>query len=105
VPLPDGILDAEYLDILDHQLESILSRFTPDLVCYQCGVDVLAADKLGRLGLSLDGCRKRDEMVFSRMHSLDIPVVCAMGGGYAEDIRLIVEAHANTFRLARHYWA
>jgi len=27
--------------------------------------------------------------------------MCSMGGGYSKDIKIIVDAHANTFRLAQ----
>jgi acetoin utilization deacetylase AcuC-like enzyme len=39
-------------------------------------------------------------MVFHIAKNQQIPVVCSMGGGYSKELRLIVEAHMNTFRLA-----
>lgn len=104
IELPDGTTDEVYLHTLAECLPRILSTATPDIVFYQCGVDILAADKLGRLGVSIDGCRMRDQLVFESCFNAGLPVVCAMGGGYAPDIRNIVDAHTNTFRLARHYW-
>ena len=98
IPLEDGIRDKEYLDVLDRNLDKVLSAFTPDFVFYQCGVDVLESDKLGRLSLSLEGCKQRDERVFNAVKELNLPVVCSMGGGYSKDIKVIVEAHANTYR-------
>lgn len=98
VGLPDGIKDKEYLYLLEHSLENILQDFTPDFVFYQCGVDIIETDKLGRLGVSLQGCRDRDRIVLKTAHQLKVPVVCSMGGGYSKDIRHIIEAHANTFR-------
>ncbi|MBY0424867.1 MAG: histone deacetylase, partial [Cytophagales bacterium] len=67
----------------------------------QSGVDVLETDKLGRLKLTLNGCKQRDAYVFNLAKQNRIPVACAMGGGYSENISDIVEAHANTFRLAQ----
>jgi acetoin utilization deacetylase AcuC-like enzyme len=100
VPLKDGISDGEYLEILHQNLAVISSQFKPDFIFYQAGVDVLASDKLGRMNLSLDACKKRDEIVFLFTKQLNLPVVCTMGGGYSPEIKTIIEAHANTFRVA-----
>jgi acetoin utilization deacetylase AcuC-like enzyme len=70
-----------------------------DIIFYQCGVDVLETDKLGRLGLTRLGCKKRDERVFEFSRNISAPIVCTMGGGYSKEIKHIVEAHANTFRV------
>lgn len=104
VPLPDGITDAPYLALLDQHLPALFDQVQPDLVFYQCGVDILETDKLGRLGVSTAACRERDKRVLERCHRNDIPVVCSMGGGYSPEIKHIVEAHCNTFRLVQHYW-
>lgn len=104
VPLPDGITDAPYLALLDQYLPTLFDQVQPDLVFYQCGVDILETDKLGRLGVSTAACRERDKRVLERCHRNDIPVVCSMGGGYSPEIKHIVEAHCNTFRLVQHYW-
>ncbi len=104
VELPDGITDEAYLHLLKENLESIEQVFIPDFVFYQCGVDILATDKLGRLGVSLRGCKERDEMVMRFCLKHKTPLVAAMGGGYSEDIKIIVEAHCNTFRLAKEFF-
>ena len=101
IGVPDGIDDQHYLALLDRHLKDAVDRVAPDFIFYQCGVDVLSTDKLGRLGLSMQGCKKRDEMVLGICHSNQSPVTAAMGGGYSEDIRYIIEAHANTFRIAQ----
>ena len=98
VGLPDGIKDKEYLHLLEQSLETILADFRPEFVFYQCGVDIIETDKLGRLGVSIQGCRERDRIVFNIVKQLSVPVVCSMGGGYSKDIRHIIEAHANTYR-------
>lgn len=100
VALPDGIEDTEYLKLLDFHLKNIIDNVQPDFIFYQCGVDILNTDKLGRLKVSTDGCKRRDEMVFEEAKKNHIPVCCSMGGGYSEDIKVIVEAHCNTFRSA-----
>ncbi|GAB5417864.1 MAG: histone deacetylase [Crocinitomicaceae bacterium] len=101
VALSDGCSDQEYWHQLEASLDQILSNFHPDFIFYQCGVDVVATDKLGRLGLSREGCKRRDEIVFSTVKSLEVPVVSTMGGGYSPHIKDIVEAHANTYRVAQ----
>jgi acetoin utilization deacetylase AcuC-like enzyme len=98
VELEDGIQDKEYLALLSKNLDDILNRFQPDFVFYQCGVDILESDKLGKLGVSMKGCQKRDRIVFDTVRQLHVPVVCTMGGGYSPQIKDIVEAHAQTFR-------
>lgn len=98
VELPDGTNDTAYLELLSRNMDEILSDFRPDFIFYQSGVDVLESDKLGKLSLSIDGCKRRDDCVFSIVKELEVPVVCSMGGGYSPNIKDILEAHANTFR-------
>lgn len=101
VGLPDGIGDEEYLAILEKYLPSMIEREQPDFIFYQAGVDILSTDKLGRLNVSLQGCRQRDKRVLEICHRLGIPLVVLMGGGYSPKISDIVNAHANSFRLAQ----
>ncbi len=100
VPLPDGIDDRTYLATMDQYLMPALDAFEPDFIFYQAGVDILAEDALGRLGVSLAGCKARDEKVLRYAHRNQIPMCVSMGGGYAPKIQSIVEAHAQTYRLA-----
>lgn len=104
VPLPDGTDDAAYLAHLSATLPRLLDAVQPDFVFYLSGVDVLATDKLGHLALSRAGCRHRDEYVLGLCHRHRLPVVVCMGGGYSERLADIVEAHANTFRVAADLW-
>ena len=101
VPLDDGLSDGPYLDILKHYLSDLLQSVQPDIVFYLSGVDVLATDKLGRLGLSLEGCRQRDEWVFECCRAAGLPVAVSMGGGYSKRLSHIVDAHCNTFETAQ----
>ena len=71
------------------------------MIFYQSAVDVLATDALGKLALSQEGCKARDEYVLRQAKAANIPVAIVMGGGYSEDIDDVVEAHCNTFRLAQ----
>lgn len=104
IPLKKGVSDLQYLEILEQQLELLIHGLEPDFIFYLCGVDILETDKLGTLSLSKDGCRQRDEMVLTACYKAEIPVQCSMGGGYSKDIEIIVDAHANTFRLAQQIW-
>lgn len=101
VGLPDGMDDLAYLRLLENTLPRLFDEFQPDFAFYQSGVDVLATDKLGRLALSREGCRRRDLYVFSLCKKNGVPVAVSMGGGYSPRIADIVEAHANTFRSAQ----
>jgi len=62
----------------------------------------LVSDKLGKLSLSIQGCKERDRFVLQNCKDYNIPVMCSMGGGYSPDIKTIVNAHANTYRLAQN---
>jgi acetoin utilization deacetylase AcuC-like enzyme len=99
--LPDCINDKAYLNILETTLPRLIDKVMPDFIFYQSGVDVLESDKLGRLNLSIQGCKQRDQFVFQQCLKNKIPVAVSMGGGYSEDIKIIVDAHCNTFRLAQ----
>lgn len=100
IPLPDGIDDEAYLHLLQENLTQLFNQVRPDFVFYLSGVDILATDKFGKLKISMEGCKQRDAMVFEHCKKQKTPVVVAMGGGYSPDVRDIVEAHCNTFRLA-----
>lgn len=101
IGLPDGTDDHLYLSTLKQTLPGLIDRVQPDFVFFQSGVDVLATDKLGRLGMSIQGCRERDRFVLSLCKQNRLPVAVSMGGGYSPQIAHIVEAHANTYRLAQ----
>ncbi|AEE49180.1 histone deacetylase [Haliscomenobacter hydrossis] len=101
IGLPDKTDDRTYLRILKKTLPELLENVQPELVFYLSGVDVLESDKLGRLSLSPAGCRERDWFVLKTCKENDLPVAVSMGGGYSESLALIVEAHANTYRVAQ----
>lgn len=104
IPLDDGTDDKTYLSALDHHLNQLIDQKQPEFIFFQSGVDVLATDQLGRLGLTIEGCKQRDRMVLSLAHKNQIPIVASMGGGYSKNIRDIIEAHANTYRLAQEIY-
>lgn len=84
---------------MEGAIEAVV-KADPDIVFYQAGVDGLAADKLGRLHLTFEGLKRRDELVFEALRQRRIPCVITLGGGYSDPIELTVAAHANTFRTA-----
>ena len=100
IALKDGTSDLEYLSILTEVLPKLIDQQKPDFIFYLAGVDILETDKLGKLSCTLQGCKKRDEILFSICKKHQIPVQVSMGGGYSKDIKVIIEAHANTFRTA-----
>jgi acetoin utilization deacetylase AcuC-like enzyme len=100
LPLPDGTDDDTYLRLLKNTLPRLMDEVQPDFAFFQSGVDVLATDRLGRLGLSLVGCKERDRIVWQTCKDNGVPVVAVMGGGYSPRLADIVEAHCNTFRTA-----
>jgi len=101
VALTDGIKDDEYLYLLEKNVNEIFQNFTPDFIFFQSGVDILETDKLGKLNLSIAGCKKRDEFVCKLAKEVNVPIVASMGGGYSKEIKHIVEAHSNTYRVAQ----
>ena len=101
IPLPDGIEDEAYLSLVEAHVSQLLKSQQPDFAFYLSGVDILATDKFGKLHITTAACAKRDQIVFEKLQQRNIPCVVAMGGGYSPDIRHIVDAHCNTFRLAK----
>ena len=101
IPIPDGSGDAYYLSKLKETLPQLIETVQPDFIFYLSGVDILETDKLGRLNCTVDGCKERDRFVFETIKKLEIPLQVSMGGGYSPDIKIIIDAHANTFRLAQ----
>lgn len=100
----DGISGSDYLQLLSQHLPQIVEQVNPDFIFYLAGVDILETDKLGRLGVSITDCKRRDEFVLNLAHEKNIPVMASMGGGYSKEIKYIVEAHANTYRVAKEIW-
>lgn len=100
IELETGTGDDVYLSILRENLPKLIQSIKPEFIFFQSGVDVLETDKLGKLSLSINGCRERDFMVLNLALKNDIPLVAVMGGGYSPQLKDIVEAHCNTYRIA-----
>jgi acetoin utilization deacetylase AcuC-like enzyme len=101
IALADGTNDDAFLTILNDVLPKLIKTEKPDFLFYLAGVDVLQTDKLGKLALTLGGCKTRDEIVFKAAKQYEIPIQVSMGGGYSPEIKTIIEAHSNTYRAAR----
>lgn len=99
VALPEGLGDEEYMKVLDEVLQRAF-KFQPEIIFYQSGVDVLASDALGKLKLSPDGVKARDEKVISAAKQSGLPLVITIGGGYSKPIELTAQAHAATYKTA-----
>jgi len=97
----DNTNDEEYLKVLRETIPKVIDQFEPEFIFYLSGVDVLENDKLGRLSLSIDGCKERDRFILEICKNNSIPVQVSMGGGYSMVLKNIIEAHSNTFRLAQ----
>lgn len=104
IPLKDGTDNSTYLRLLEDALPALIEEVKPDIAFYLSGVDILETDKFGKLKLTQAGCRQRDELVFSQLHKHGIPCAVAMGGGYSKNIKDIVNAHCNTFKVAAEVW-
>jgi acetoin utilization deacetylase AcuC-like enzyme len=100
IALEDGTNDIVYLQLLQINLARLITTIHPDFAFFLSGTDILATDKFGKLKISLQGCKQRDETVFTLLQQNNIPCTVAMGGGYSADVKIIVEAHCNTFRAA-----
>ncbi len=101
IELENNTNDVTYLSILSQTLPKLIKEQQPDFIFYLSGVDILSTDKLGKLGMTIGGCKERDRYVLQTCKDLNIPVMCSMGGGYSPELKTIIEAHANTFRLAQ----
>lgn len=104
VELPDKITDRDYLKVLSENLPRVFTH-EPDIVFYLGGADPYEKDKLGRLSLTIEGLRRRDEIVLEYAKAHGIPIVTTMSGGYAQDINDTVEIHSNTIRAAKAVFA
>ena len=97
----DNTNDEEYLKVLRETIPKVIDQFEPEFIFYLSGVDVLENDKLGRLSLSIDGCKERDRFILEICKNNSISVQVSIGGGYSVILKNIIEAHSNTFRLAQ----
>ncbi|HEX8313948.1 MAG TPA: histone deacetylase [Flavisolibacter sp.] len=101
IELEDGTTTEEYITKLQEVLPLLIDNVQPDFAFYLSGVDILETDKFGKLKVTVEGCKERDRIVFCLLEQAKVPCVVSMGGGYSPQVKTIVEAHCNTFRLAK----
>lgn len=104
IDLPDDTSDAGYLDAVSTGLDVLSKQPRFDLAIFLAGADPFEGDRLGRLAVTKEGLRQRDEMVFAWMAERRLPCAVAMAGGYANAISDIVDIHASTVGTASRYW-
>lgn len=104
IELADGTTDRDYLTTLEQALARV-RMFDADIIFYLAGADPYEGDKLGRLGLTKQGLRERDEIVLAFARHEALPIVTTMSGGYGETIDDTVEIHCNTIRAVRTVYA
>ena len=104
IELEDNTNDEIYLNLLMETIPKIIDKTEPDFIFYLSGVDVLKNDKLGRLSMSIEGCKERDKYILETCYNNSIPIQISMGGGYSSILKDIIEAHPNTFRLAQEIY-
>jgi acetoin utilization deacetylase AcuC-like enzyme len=105
VDLPDGIGDGDYLAWLDNALSSGFRQFEPELICYIAGADPYKEDQLGGLSLTIEGLKRRDELVFRIARTRGIPVMVTYAGGYAQNVEDTVTIHSNTVVAAKEVFS
>jgi acetoin utilization deacetylase AcuC-like enzyme len=98
--LADGCNDQTYLSSLEQCLDDLNSRFKADCLIYLAGADPHEGDRLGRLNISKDGMRLRDEAVCQYALDKRLPLAISMAGGYGKAIESTVEIHFQTIRTA-----
>ncbi len=99
--MPDGVGDADYLEILEKGIMKSLHQFNPDLLFYVGGADPYREDQLGGLALTIEGLKRRDRLVFEHARRLGVPVAITLAGGYARRVEDTVRIHVNTIVAAR----
>lgn len=105
VALPDRSSDYAYLSVLSAALDQSFARVSPALVFYNAGVDVHRDDKLGRLDLTDEGIRQRDNLVIRAAARRGVPLAGVIGGGYSNDPRTLAARHAILFEEAARFAA
>ena len=105
VPLPVGLDDDGYLQILASHLTDLLTQVKPDLVLFDAGVDTHVSDRLGKLALTDWGIYRRERMVLSTCKAAGYPVASVIGGGYGKDMSALVYRHSLLHRAAQEVYS
>ena len=102
VELEDNLEDQSYIKILKHNLIE-LNKENFDFVFYIAGVDIHFNDRLGKLKISDEGIKMRDELVIENFISRRIPICGVLGGGYNKDFNKLVELHSMLHQSCARY--
>ena len=102
VELEDNLEDQNYIKTLKHYLLE-LNKENFDFIFYIAGVDIHFNDRLGKLKISDEGIRMRDELVIENFFSRRIPICGVLGGGYNKDFNKLVELHSMLHQSCSKY--
>jgi acetoin utilization deacetylase AcuC-like enzyme len=102
IELEDNTGDQKYIETLKDSIQ-LLNRQKFDFVFYIAGVDVHFNDRLGKLKLSDDGIKKREEIVIGNFFSKKIPICGVLGGGYNKNFDKLVELHSILHETCAKY--
>ena len=102
VELEDNTEDDTYIKTLKHYLTE-LNQENFDFVFYIAGVDIHFNDRLGKLNISDQGVKLRDELVIENFYSKRIPFCGVLGGGYNKDFEKLVELHSLLHQTCAKY--
>uniref|UniRef100_A0ABM0MFE6 Histone deacetylase 2-like n=1 Tax=Saccoglossus kowalevskii TaxID=10224 RepID=A0ABM0MFE6_SACKO len=100
ISLNCGTGNADYMDVIQHNLPWIFQTFRPDLVIYDAGVDPHKEDLLGQLALTDEGLFKRDYWVINYSITCGCPCACLIGGGYDKSVDKLALRHSILHRAA-----
>lgn len=100
IHLEDGVGDDEYLSRLRQDYLPAIAEFRPDFLFYVAGADPYFDDQLGGLDLTIQGLRKRDELVLRTARENNIPFAVALAGGYARRLEDTITIQSNTAKVA-----
>jgi len=100
IGLADGAGDEEYLEKLKENIPGIISSFQPELILFVAGADPYEKDQIGGLSLTMEGLKKRDELVIGWAKDAKIPLCIVLAGGYALEVNDTVTIHCNTIGTA-----
>lgn len=82
--------DKQYLSLVRTNLSDALKQFTPEVIVYNAGTDILENDPLGQLSITPDGIIKRDELVFRTARRSHIPIIMVTSGGYQQQTAKVI---------------
>ncbi|MBH0089700.1 histone deacetylase [Pseudoalteromonas sp. NSLLW218] len=98
--LPAKTTDTEYLATVRQALDFCVRIHYPDIILYNAGADIYTKDELGLFDVSLDGVYKRDFFVLNFCKQHQIPLMCALGGGYQRNLSSLINVHKQLFKAA-----